>query len=161
MSGPADLFNPDERDGAGWLSGVEGRVAVIEDATRSHRVQCVIPIIDEEAVYPIWARRMCYFVGPPGYGEFHPPAIGSEVVLFGRLGDTNNLFYAPLYNEDSPIPSDFQDPAVRGIRVDGDYVIISAGNLVLRGGKIIIEADASVIITGPAGIFQKSGSEGS
>ncbi len=160
MTTPASLFNEEDSDSGGWFSGVEGIVANVDDTENQHRVQCVIPIINEDEIYPVWARRICFFVGSPGYGEFHPPTKGTEVVLFGRFGDSNSLFYAPIYNENFPVPTDFRSLAVRGVRIDADYKIITEGNLILRAGKIIIEADSSVIIIGPGGVFQKTGSEG-
>ena len=159
MTSPADLL-VDQEDSGELRFPALGIVAAIDDEARQHRVQCIIPVVDEDEIYPVWARRVSMFAGPPGYGDFHPPAIGTEVVLWGLAGEPHHLIYAPLYNEDFPIPSDFADAGTRGVRSDGDYKVITAGNLILRAGKIIIEADASVIITGPAGIFQKSGSEG-
>jgi hypothetical protein len=153
-------MNNDDTDfGAGAFFCCEGIVAKNEDPENRGRVQCVIPIIDEEDVTEIWARRVCFFVGAPGYGDFHLPEIGTEVVLWGRMGDTNNLFYAPLYNENYPVPSDFRTPAKRGLRNDGDYAVITEGDLILRGGRIIIQADVSVKIIGPGGIFQLTGGE--
>lgn len=152
----SDLFS--REDGGGFFC-VEGIVADVDDPENQHRVQCKIPTIDEETIYPVWARRMCLFAGPAGYGDFHPVEKGTEVVLFGRLGDDKNLFYAPLYNEDFPVPTDFRSLAKRGVRSDGDYLIITQGNLILRAGKIIIEADASVVINAPAGVFQNTGGE--
>ena len=162
MISTADLINPDENErdfGAGSFFCCEGIVARIDDPENRGRVQCIIPIFDEQEIYEVWARRVQLFVGPPGYGDFHLPDVGVEVVLQGRMGDTHNLFYQPLANEERPVPSDFRTSAKRGIRNDGDYAIITEGNLILRAGKVIIEADSTVQIIGPGGIFERNGAE--
>jgi hypothetical protein len=147
------LQRGDEDDRDHWFSGVEGIVAENKDPEHRCRVQCKIPLVDEENVYPIWARRINLFTGGPGYGDFHPPEKGTEVVLWGRLNDMHNLFYAPLYNEDYPVPTDFRNLSTRGIRNDGNYSIITDGHLYIRAGTITIESDSSVRIIGPGGIF--------
>jgi hypothetical protein len=136
-----------------------GIVAKVDDPERRHRVQCVIPLIDPEVIYPVWARRMNLFAGPPGYGDFFPPEVGTEVVLFGRFNDPENLYYAALFNEDFPIPPDFPNEATKGMRIFGDFKLIVEGNLMLRGGKVIIESDSTVKISGPAGVHQGTGGE--
>ena len=136
-----------------WFTGVEGIVAINDDPERRGRVQCIIPIIDEHEAYPVWARRICLFTGAPGYGDFHPPEKGAEVVLWGRLGDTHNLFYAPLYNENYPVPSDFQNSATRGFRTDGDYKMIVEGDLFIHAGRLIIETIGTARITAAGGVF--------
>lgn len=151
--GPAKLLDTreDDDDRDFWFSGVEGIVHNNDDPERRGRVQCVIPSIDENVVYPIWARKMGLFTGGRGYGDFHYVAVGAEVVLFGRLGDTKNLFYAPLYNEDYPVPTDFENQTTRGFREDGDYKVVVEGDFIVRAGRIILQADTSVRIIGPAG----------
>lgn len=145
--------NEDEETPDRWFSGVEGIVAVNEDPKRRGRVKVIIPLVSEEEVYDVWARRVQLFVGGPGYGDFHPPELNTEVVLWGRMGDPYNLFYAPLYNEDFPVPSEFQDTAVRGLRTDGDYLLIVDGDLFLRAGRIVMESSSTIRITAPAGVF--------
>ena len=139
-----------------WFTGIEGIVAVNDDPERRCRVQCKIPLLDESEVYQVWARRISLFVGGAGYGDFHYPEIGTEVVLWGRMNDERNLFYAPIFNEDYPVPSDFQNLATRGFRNDGDYKMITEGNLYIRAGRILIEADSIVQVIAPAGFFQQS-----
>lgn len=147
------LFNDDEEVPDRWFSGVEGIVAVNEDPERRGRVKVIIPLVSEEEVYDVWARRVQLFVGGPGYGDFHPLELNTEVVLWGRMGDPNNLFYAPLYNEDFPVPSEFQNTAARGLRADGDYLLICDGDLFLRAGRIVMESSSTIRITAPAGVF--------
>lgn len=142
-------------DGNLWFCGVEGIVADNEDPLHLNRIKAIIPIIDEENVYDVWARRMCLFVGAPGYGDFHPPELKTEVVLFGRMGHKHHLFYAPVCNEDYPVPTEFQKTDTRGLRSDGDYFLITKGDLYLKGGRVIIESDSSVRVNHVAGYFVK------
>lgn len=154
MTNISNLLNTDERDfGAGDFFCAEGIVARNDDPENRCRVQCVIPIIDEDEIHEIWARRFQLYVGAPGYGDYFVPERGAEVMLIGRLGDTNNLFYAPLYNETHHAPPDFPDGTVSGVRVPGDYKQIAELDMQLRAGRVSIEADASVHIIAPSGVF--------
>ena len=154
------LLQPEDEEREFWFSGVEGIVVDNKDPEHRCRVQCKIPLVDEENVYPIWARRINLFTGGPGYGDFHPPEKGTEVVLWGRLNDTHNLFYAPLYNESYPVPTDFRNFSTRGMRVDGNYKLIIDGNLYIRAGNIIVESDSSIRNIAPGGHFDMDRPEG-
>lgn len=150
----AELNNNYERDfGEGEFFCAEGIVAKVDDPENRCRVQCVIPIIDEDEVYEIWARRIQLYVGAPGYGDYFVPEIGAEVMLQGRLGDTNNLFYAPLFNETHPAPPDFENPTVSGFRVQGDLKMIAELDMQLRAGRLAIQTDGQINIVAGAGFF--------
>jgi len=136
-----------------WLEGLEAIVAINDDPEFQHRIKVTIPMLDENAVYDKWVRSMAVWVLGPGYGSFFVPPIGSEVTLFSRLGGKHNLFYTPAYNEDFIVPADFRDPAVAGIRVPGQLKLISDQLMQLRGSRLRIEADASIQITAPGGVF--------
>lgn len=155
----SDLLNSkgdDEEDREFWFSGVSGIVVRNDDPEFQCRVQCIIPLIDEKEVYPVWARRMILFAGGPGYGDFHFIAKGAPVALFGRHNDHSNLFYTPVYNETHVVPSDFRNLSTRGQRHDGNYSLIVDGNLYIRAGNIIIESDTSTRNIAPGGHFQMS-----
>lgn len=154
MTSPANLFNTDERDfGAGEFFCAEGIVAKNDDPENRCRVQCVIPIIDENEIHEIWARRFQLHVGAPGYGDYFVPELGVEVMLIGRLGDTNNLFFAPLFNERYVAPPDFPDASVAGFRVQGDMKFIAELDAQISAGRISIESDGQINIVAPGGLF--------
>lgn len=134
-----------------------GIVARNDDPERRGRIQVMIPVISENEIYEVWARRLQLFVGANGFGDFHLPEVGTEVMIMGRLGATHNLFYAPLANETHCNPPDFDSADTRGFRNDADYKAITEGDFVIRAGRIILEADSTVVIKAPGGIFTGSG----
>ncbi len=142
-----------DRDQDDWVTGVEAIVAVNEDPENQHRIKVTIPLMDEERVYDKWVRQIGVHVLGPGYGSFFVPPIGSEVVLFGRLGQKHNLYYMCVYNEDYIVGPDFRSTAVCGIRTPGDLKLISDLDTQLRMGRGVIEADSTIRITAPAGVF--------
>lgn len=142
-----------DEDSDDRLICVEAIVAVNEDPEKRHRIKVVIPMMDENIIRDEWARQIGCYVGGPGFGSFFVPPIGSEVVLFGRLGQKHNLFYMSVYNEDFIVPPDFDSTAVAGIRAPGDLKFISEGDLQLRAGGMQLEVDGAMNIIAPAGFF--------
>lgn len=140
-----------ESEGA-WLIGETGIVAENEDPERQHRVKVLIPAIDENLVFDDWVRQMVFCMGN-GYGSVFIPPIGSEVVLFGQLGQKFNLFYAGVYNEEMQIAEDFEDSTVSGMRVPGDFKIIADLDGQLRAGRWSLEADSQINIVAPGGVI--------
>jgi hypothetical protein len=137
-----------------WMICVPGVVAVNEDPEHRHRIKVIIPVIDEHEVYDQWVNRLVWWAGAPGYGEFHIPALGSEVVLMGDRGQKHHLYYISRYNEDYLVPPDFWGPAdTRGFRTDGDYKSIVELDHFQFAGRMHIEVHSSVNITAPAGLF--------
>lgn len=136
-----------------WLQGLEAIVAVNEDPEHQHRIKVMIPLLGPNEVFDKWIRPLSVFVLGPGYGSFFVPPLGSEVTLFARLGGKHALFYASAYNEDFVVPADFRDAAVCGIRVPGELKLISELDMQLRSGRTHIEADATVRIIAPGGVF--------
>jgi len=135
---------------------VEAIVSVTDDPEHQHRIKVVIPMMDEDRVRDEWVRPMVPYVGGPGFGSFFVPAKGSEVVLFGRLGQKHSLFYMSVYNETHPVPADFQlqDPeTVAGFRVPVDFKLIVAGDFQINCGALQIEATGAINIIAPAGFF--------
>ena len=135
-----------------WLMGVPAIVADNQDPENQHRVRVIIPSIDENLIFDEWARQMVFCLGN-GFGSFFIPPKGSEVVLFGQLGQKFNLFYASLYNEDFHVPPDYENDAMAGLRVPGDLKMIAELDAQLRAGRVEIEADATIHIKAPAGVF--------
>lgn len=137
-----------------WLIGVPGIVAVNVDPDHQHRIQVIIPSINENEVYDEWARRIVGgFTGTPGYGDFGVPSLGSEVMLIGEYGQKHHLFYAPVYNEKNVAPTDFSTSTLYGVRVPGDYSQIVNFNARLKAGLINFESRSDVQIIAPGGIF--------
>jgi hypothetical protein len=149
----SQLMETDPDDRSEWMIAVEAIVAVNEDPENQHRVKVVIPSIDENVVCDEWAKQLVVYVGPPGYGSFFVPEIGSEVVLFGRLGQKHTLYYTPVFNEDFIVPPDFDTPAKVGFRVPGDFRIICDGDLFLSAGGIQIECTGALNIIAKGGVF--------
>lgn len=140
-----------------WLVCVEGIVAINEDPENLHRIKVVIPALDETVIYDKWVRQIGAYIGGKGFGSFFVPALGSEVVLFGRLGQKHNLYYMSVYNEDFPVPADFSTDeasgAACGIRAPGDLKLITEADMQLRMGRGHIETDATLRIIAPFGFF--------
>lgn len=135
-----------------WLTGVTAIVAENEDPERQHRVKVIIPSIDEDVTYDEWARQMVFCLGN-GFGSVFIPPVGSEVVLFGQLGEKYSLFYASVYNEDMEIAADFDAPTVSGFRVPGDFKMIADLDMQLRSGRLAIETDGQINIVAPGGML--------
>ena len=138
------------------LIAVEAIVETTEDPEHMGRIKVVIPMMDENRVRDEWVRPMVPYVGGPGYGSFFVPRKGSEVLLFGRMGQKHTLFYTCVYNEDHPVPTDFQEQhpeTVAGFRVPLDFKLIGEGDLQLRFGAIQIETDGAINIVAPGGFF--------
>ena len=140
-----------EADGR-WLIAETGIVADNEDPDRQHRVKVIIPSIDEDNVYDEWARQMVFCLGN-GFGSVFIPPVGSEVLLFGQLGQKFNLFYAGLYNEEMQIAADFEDSTVAGFRVPGDMKMIADLDMQIRAGRLSLETDGQMNIVAPGGLF--------
>lgn len=108
----------------GWLMGVPAIVADNADPEGQHRVRVIIPSIDEDLIFDEWARQMVFCLGD-GYGSAFIPPNGSEVVLFGQLGQKFNLFYASLYNEEMLVPDGFDDEMSVGVKAPGNLTFIA------------------------------------
>jgi phage baseplate assembly protein gpV len=165
MINAANLLNSEERGdfGEGSFFCTEAVVARNDDPEKRCRVQCLIPIIDENETYQIWARRFQLYVGDSGFGDYFVPEVGTEVLLIGRLGDTNNLFYAPLFNETHLTPPELSND-VLGLKVPNDLKVI-AGELAklhaknietiaqevvrIMAEKVLIETDDELNIDSP------------
>lgn len=137
-----EIVNEDGR----WLMGVPAIVAENDDPERQHRVKVVIPSIDEVQVYDEWARQLVFCLGD-GFGTVFIPPIGSEVVLFGQLGEKYNLFYASLYNEEMAISSQL-GKTKPGIHSPADLVLIAEMTAKILAENIEINAEQLVKVLG-------------
>lgn len=137
-----------------WLMNEPALVAVNEDPEHRHRIKVIVPSLKEDTILDKWIDRWCWWTGDPGYGDYHYPELGSEVTIGGMRGQKHHLFYVSRFNEDFLVPKDFWGPPdTRGFRTDGDYKSIVELDHFMRAGRFVIEADASVRITAPAGFF--------
>lgn len=107
-----------------WLMGVPAIVADNKDPERQHRVRVIIPSIDEDMIFDEWARQFVFCLGN-GFGSAFIPPKGSEVVLFGQLGQKFNLFYASLYNEEMFVPEGFDDENTVGVHAPQNLTFIA------------------------------------
>lgn len=140
-----DFSETDFGDGAFFCA--EAVVARNDDPENRCRVQCVVPIIDEDETHEIWARRFQLYVGENEFGDYFIPEVGAEVILIGRMGDTNNLFYAPLWKESvKPLASEFPDKSVAGLRVPKNLKFIAVELMKLLAKNIEMIAEQLVKI---------------
>lgn len=143
----------------GWFSAVPGIVAINIDPEHQHRIKVIIPAVDENMIFDKWIDRMVIWTGPQGYGDYHPPSRGSEVLLFGRMGQKHNLFYISRYNEDYLQPEELRGDEVRGFKTDGDYLSIADRDYEVRARNIILKADDSLRIETGGSVHIEAGGE--
>lgn len=127
-----------------WMVAVEAFVADVDDPERMHRIRVVIPTIDESYVHDEWVTALVPWVGASGYGPVNLPALNSEVLLFGRLGQKHSLFYLSRFNEDFSIPDGFVGEA-RGLKTDGAYRLLA--NLlieIISGTQVVVQAESEI-----------------
>lgn len=130
-----------------WLIGVPAIVADNKDPERQHRVRVIIPSIDEDLVFDEWARQLVFCLGDRFGTAFIPPK-GSEVVLFGQLGQKFNFFYASVYNEEMAVADGYDDEMTVGARVPGNLKFRAEQLGRLDADQIEVHADQDVAIDG-------------
>jgi Type VI secretion system/phage-baseplate injector OB domain len=129
-----------------WATGLTGIVAENNDPENQHRVKVIIPSIDENETYDEWVRQFVFCLGD-GFGSVFIPPVGSEVVLFGTLGEKYNLFYASVYNEEMKISSQLSKD-IAGIHAPKSLYFIAAEFLKNLAQNILIKAEQLVNIIG-------------
>jgi hypothetical protein len=156
-------------ENGGWLMAESAIVADNNDPENQHRVRLIIPSIDEDLIFDEWARQLVFCLGN-GFGSAFIPPKGSEVIVFGQLGQKYNLFYASVYNEEMMMPEDFENEMSVGIHAPGNLTLIAEevakilaqnvelaaeesakieGNQIqLEGGQITVNSEGSISITG-------------
>lgn len=122
-----------------WLICVQAIVVDVDDPEQMHRIRVLIPDIDESETHDEWVTALVPFVGSEGYGPVHLPEIGTEVLLFGRLGQKHSLFYLSRFNEDFQTPQEFADGS-RGVKTDSPLRLIARDLVQLKSET----ADAAV-----------------
>ncbi|MGH9941502.1 MAG: phage baseplate assembly protein V [Pyrinomonadaceae bacterium] len=131
-----------------WMVAVEAIVADTNDPESQHRIKVIIPVIDENRVHNEWVTALVPWVGPAGYGPAHLPTIGTEVVLFGRLGQKHSLFYLSRFNEDFLVPVEFADDS-RGLKCDTTYRLLCARLIqVLSQTQVFVRGEQCVDVQG-------------
>jgi phage gp45-like len=130
-----------------WLIGVPAIVADNKDPERQHRVRVIIPSIDEDLIFDEWARQLVFCLGDRFGTAFIPPK-GSEVVLFGQLGQKFNFFYASVYNEEMAVADGYNDEMTVGARVPGNLKFRAEQVGRLDADQIEVHADQDVAIDG-------------
>lgn len=96
---------------------------VHEVEPRTLAVKAIIPSIDPDRVHDRWIHQAVPWVGTPGNGPAFAPAVGSEVLITGRLGQTYSLLYLSAYNESHPPPNEFADGS-RGCKCETVYRLL-------------------------------------
>lgn len=134
-------------DDGRWLTGVSGIVAENNDPEKQHRVKVIIPSIDEDLIYDEWARQLVFCLGN-GYGSAFIPPKGSEVVLFGTLGQKFNLFYASVYNEEMLMPEGYPDEMTVGVSAPGNLHFIARQVAKILAQNIEINAQQLTKVSG-------------
>ncbi|HEY6334228.1 MAG TPA: phage baseplate assembly protein V [Blastocatellia bacterium] len=119
-----------------WAHGIPAIVANVQDPENRHRIQVIIPDIDESEVCPKWVERgSAWFQDGPGFGDYHLPGLGTEVFLSGTRGEKYHLRYYSRNNENYVVPPVFAGRYnVRGYATNGDYEEHILGNHVLTAG---------------------------
>ena len=144
----ADKRADDERDD--WMIAVEAFVTNTNDPEGMHRIKVVIPSMDEDYIHDEWVTALVPWVGKSGYGPVGLPTLGSEVLLFGRLGQKHSLFYLCRFNEDFLIPAGFVDYNARGLKTDGQYKLLADLMIsIISQTKALVQGASAVDIEAP------------
>ncbi len=130
-----------------WLTGVPAIVAENEDPERQHRVKVIIPSIDENLIFDEWVRQLVFCLGN-GFGSAFIPPKGTEVILFGQLGQKYNMFYLPVYNEEMFVPEGFDDETTVGFKAPGNFHIFAEMLVKIQAQTFEVIASVLAKITG-------------
>ncbi len=121
---------------------------IVEEVGRGENAGCIkarMEVFSESIVHDEWIQQMTAWVGRDGYGLVEPPEVGSEVTIFGRLGEGHTLFYASRHNEDYRPPSGFET-GERGFKTDGGYRGLADGAIRFFANELVeIKAQTTML----------------
>lgn len=83
-----------------------------------------------------------------GFGSAFVPPKGSEVILFGTLGQKYNLFYASVFNEEFHQPDGLIDENNVGFKAPGNFSILAALLAKIQANNVQIIAAQLAKMTG-------------
>lgn len=113
-------------------------------------VKAVIPSIDPDRVHDSWIQQAVPWMGPAGYGPVFAPAVGSEVLITGRFGQSFSLFYLSVFNERYTVPGEFADGS-RGLKNDTPLRLLCDQLIEIVGGqRVLLEAAQQADLKGQA-----------
>lgn len=144
----------DDRDD--WMVAVEAVVAVNQDPEGMHRIKVIIPAIDEAVIHDEWVTALVPWVRAPGFGMVGVPALDSEVLLLGRLGEPHTLFYVPRFNEDFQVPAEFADGS-RGCKYDMALRLLGAALVQIISGRQLYLGEGSLADVGAPDVKLNAG----
>lgn len=115
---------------------------------RTLAIKALIPAIDPRRYHDAWIQQMTPWVGAPGYGPAFAPAVGSEVIITGRFGETYTLFYTSRYNTRNTVPDEFADGS-RGLKTDTPLRLLAEQLIQIVGQQAVrIEAAEAADVKG-------------
>jgi hypothetical protein len=115
---------------------------------RTLAVKAIIPSIDPDRVHDRWIHQAVPWVGSPGYGPAFAPAVGSEVLITGRFGQSYSLLYLCAYNTQSTVPGEFADGS-RGLKTDTPLRLLAEQLIEIVGQQAVrIEAAEAADVKG-------------
>lgn len=115
---------------------------------RTLAVKAVIPSIDPNRVHDTWIHQAVPWVGPAGYGPAFAPAVGTEVLITGRFGQSFSLFYLSVFNERHTVPGEFADGS-RGLKSDTPLRLLCDQLIEIVGQqRVLLEATQQADVKG-------------
>lgn len=126
---------------------------------RTLAVKAIIPSIDPDRIHDRWIHQAVPWVGTPGNGPAFAPAVGSEILITGRLGQTYSLLYLSAYNESHPPPDEFADGS-RGLKTETPLRLLAEQLIQIAGQQaILLQAAQQADVKGQAVRLFAGGSE--
>jgi hypothetical protein len=136
-----------------YAHGLPAIVANVQDPQNRHRIQVIIPSIDEAQIFPKWIDRGDnWFADGPGFGDYHLPGLGSEVFISGTRGEKYHWRYGARCNENYVVPPVFQGRYdVRGYHTNQNYEEHIDGNhllTALQNDLLVVGVDKTDTVGG-------------
>ncbi|MCP9494295.1 MAG: hypothetical protein MSG64_07555 [Pyrinomonadaceae bacterium MAG19_C2-C3] len=125
---------------------IEGIVEEVGTGENAGCIKARMEVFSESIVHDEWIQQMTAWVGKDGYGLVEPPEVGSEVAIFGRLGEGHTLFYVSRHNEDFRQPSGFEQ-GERGFKTDGGYRGLADGAIRFLAQQLVeVKAQTTMLL---------------